>query len=214
MKNDTIVRLAAANPVPREAPLHVPAPRRTRRPALALALAAAVAVPAVAFAGQLGTLLGISNDGTAVPTGSILRGDSRLDDALQSMSVGPTMQSLGELNGIVFYATRNAAGNFCLAFDHVSATVGKGVLCDLNEDNFPSADVKAISFPQTLLGVAADGVAKVALVDADGNVIDSTPVVDNLFASDEGQMLRAEDAAYLETLDANGNVLTRQKRPN
>jgi hypothetical protein len=43
-------------------------------------------------------------------------------------------------------------------------------------------------------------------------VVDSTPVVDNLFASGEGQT--TEDAAYLETEDANGNVLTRQKLPN
>jgi hypothetical protein len=45
-------------------------------------------------------------------------------------------------------------------------------------------------------------------------VIDSTPVVNNLFVSDEGQMPQAVDAAYLETLDSNGNVLTKQKRPN
>ena len=69
---------------------------------------------------------------------------------------------------MAFYATRNANGDFCLASDHVTdSTPGKGVLCDLNDDNFPSSDVKAISFPRTLLGVAADGVATSAHVDSD-----------------------------------------------
>lgn len=214
MSNDTIARLAAANPVPTEEPLRAPHPPSARRAGLAAVLAAVVAVPAVAFAGELGNLLGISNEGTAIPTSSVLPGDSQLDEALQSMDVGSTMQSLGTLNGIAFYATRNAAGDFCFAADHVNGTVGKGVLCDLNDDNFPSAGVRAISFPKTLLGVAADGVATVSLVDAAGNVIDSTPVVNNLFVSDEGQMPQAEDAAYLETIDSNGNVLTRQKLPD
>jgi hypothetical protein len=121
------------------------------------------------------------------------------------------MQSLGTLNGVAFFATRNASGDFCLAVDHVTAADGKGVLCDLNEDNFPSTNVKALSFPRTLLGVAADGVATVALVDTAGNLIDSTPVVDNLFVSSNGQTPYV--AAYLETLDDHGAVLTKQKLP-
>jgi hypothetical protein len=207
MRNDVIARLAAANPVPGATPLRTAVPRQTRRrSALALVLAVAVAVPAVAFAGKLGTLLGISNEGTSVPTSSVLPGDSTLDEALQSMSVGSTMQSLGTLNGVAFYATRNASGNFCVVIDHTGGAP-KGVLCDLNADNFPSSDVKAISFPRTLMGIAADGVATVAFLDASGNVLDSTPVVDNLFASGEGPF----DPAYLETLDGNGTVLTKQK---
>ena len=214
MTHEVITRLAAANPVPVEAPLRVPSrPRSVRRSAVAVAVTVSVAVPAVAFAGQLGSLLGITNEGTSIPTGSVLPGESRLDEALQSMNVGPTMQSLGTVNGTVFYATRNATGDFCLAVDRTTTAIGKGVLCDYNDDNFPSADVKAISFPKMLLGVAADGVATVALLDANGNVIDSTPVVDNLFASSEQPGQQPPDAAYLETLDNNGNVLSKQKLP-
>jgi hypothetical protein len=214
MRNDVIGRLAAANPVPTQVQQRVPAhsPDR-RRVAIAAAFAVAVAVPAVAFAGALGNLLGISNEGSSVPTSSVLPGESRLDEALQSMNVGPTMQSLGTLNGVAFYATRNGGGDFCLAVDHVTAVPGKGVLCDLNNDNFPSTDVKAVSFPHTLLGVAADGVATVAFVDDAGNVSDSTPVVNNLFASDNEPTPQTQAAAYLETLNANGNVLTKQKLP-
>ncbi|HST18533.1 MAG TPA: hypothetical protein VLK36_12750 [Gaiellaceae bacterium] len=178
-----------------------------------VALAVAVAIPAVSYGGRLGGLLGITNQGTSVPTSSVLPGDSRLDQALQSMNVGATMQALGTVNGMTFYATRNSAGDFCLAFDHTPGGIGRGVLCDLNADNFPSADVKAISFPQTLLGMAADGVATVALLDTAGNVIDSTPVVDNLFASSVRPGQQPAHPAYLETLDSNGNVLTKQKLP-
>jgi hypothetical protein len=214
MSNDVIQRLAAANPVPTEAPERVPASRRlTRRSAIVVAFVIAVAVPALALAGELGGLLGITNEGTSVPTSSVLPGDSRLDEALQSMNVGETMQSLGTVNGVTFYATRNAAGVFCLAVDRTTNGFGKGVLCDLNDDHFPSPDVKALSFPRSLLGVAADDVATVALVDATGNVVDSAPVVNNLFASNKAPGQPPLDAAYLETLDDHGNVLTKQKLP-
>lgn len=212
MTHDVIQRLAAANPVPTDTPLDAAAaPPWRRRSTLVVALAAAVAIPAVAFAGQLGGLLGITNEGTSVPTSSVLPSESRLDEALQSMNVGPTMQALGTVDGMTFYATRNSAGDFCLAVDHTTGGVGKGVLCDYNTDNFPSADVKAISFPGTLLGVAADGVASVALVDAAGDVVDSTTVVNNLFASNVQPGQQPPDAAYLETFDDNGNVLSKQK---
>lgn len=214
MRNDVIARLAAANPAPTAAPPHVPRPLRIRRPALAAVLAVAVAVPAVAFAGRLGDLLGIANNGTSVPIASVLPGESKLDEAFQEMNVGATMQFLGTLNGVAFYATRNAGGKFCLAIDHVATTYPKGVLCDLNADNFPSDDVKAISFPRTLQGVAADGVASVAFADAAGTVLDSTPVVDNLFVSEQAATLLPQgDAAYLETFDANGDLLTKQALP-
>ena len=39
---------------------------RPRRIAIAVVLAAVIAIPAAAFAGKLGDLLGISNDGTPV----------------------------------------------------------------------------------------------------------------------------------------------------
>jgi hypothetical protein len=211
MKTDVIARLAAANPVPTDVPVPMREPVRVRRLAVGVAIAAVVAVPTVAFAGRLADVLGISNEGTTVPVESVLPGATKLDQALQDMQVGSTMQSLGTLNGVAFYAARNAAGDFCLAIDHVDRTYYKGVFCDLNADNFPSADVKAVTFPRTLEGVAADGVAKVAFVDANGTVLDSTPVVGNLFESDV--TLSQGAAAYLETFDAQGNVLSKRALP-
>ena len=208
MNNDVIARLAAANPVPTGEPLHLPGTIRVRprRIAIAVALAAAIAIPATAFAGKLGDLLGISNGGTTVAVSSVLPGETKLDAAMQELKVGGTMQSLGTLNGVAFYATRNADGNFCFAMVRVDGQFGKGFGCDLNADNFPSANVQALTFPDftRLQGVAADGVATVQALDANGNVLDSTPVENNLFASTTE--LPAGAAAAIRTLDAGGNV--------
>ena len=95
MTNDVITRLAAANPVPTEKPLHLPEPIRARAPriAAALALALAAAIPAVAFASRLSDVLGVSNGGTAVSTNSVLPSETNLDAAMQQLNVGSTMQS-------------------------------------------------------------------------------------------------------------------------
>lgn len=216
MRADVIARLAEANPVPSGEPLRLPEPIRIRPRGLAVAaaLAAAIAIPTTAFAGKLGDLLGISNDGTPVPVSSVLPGETKLDAALQELKVGGTMQSLGTLNGIAFYATRNANGNFCFAMVRVDGQFGKGFGCDLNADDFPSADVQAVTFPglTRLQGVAADDVATVQALDANGNVLDSTPVERNLFASTTD--LPAGAAAAIRTLDANGNVIVTQQLPN
>lgn len=198
MTDHVIRRLAAANPVP------VPERRRAPRRRLLVATAAVgVLVPvAVAVAGQLG----FSNEGTTVPTSSV-----PLDQVLHSLNVGSTMQYLGTLNGVAFYAGRDDRGRFCLAIDHVAQEYDKGVGCDWRADGFPSAAVQAFVFPpaRQLQGVAADGVATVEYEDANGTVLDSTPVVNNLFASDE--QLPQGEAAYVVSLDANGRVLAKQQ---
>jgi hypothetical protein len=213
MKNDVITRLAAANPLPTGEPFHPPEAMHVqpRRIAIAATLAAAIAIPATAFAGKLGDLLGITNDGTPVPVSSVAPGETKLDAAMQELKVGGTMQSLGTLNGVAFYATRNADGNFCFAMVRVDGQFGKGFGCDLNADNFPSANVQALTFPdlRQLQGVAADGVATVQALDANGNVLDSTPVEDNLFASATDMPDGA--VAAVRTLDAAGNVTATQQ---
>jgi len=215
MSTDVVARLAAANPVPTGVVVHEPAPLPVPRGrlALALALAAAIAVPAVAFAGRLDDLLGISNGGTTISTSDVLPGHPLLDQAMQELNVGGTMQYLGTLDGVAFYATRNADGDFCLAINHVDENYDKGFGCDLNSDNFPSPDVQVFTFPPAgmLEGVAADGVATVEALDANGNVLASTTVTNNLFVS--GQRLPAGSVAYIQSLDASGNVLSRQPVP-
>jgi hypothetical protein len=215
MKDDVIARLAAANPVPTGEPLHLPEAIHVRplRIVITGAVAAAIAVPVTAFAGKLGDLLGISNGGTTVSSSTVLPGETKLDAAMRELKVGGTMQSLGVLNGVAFYATRNTDGNFCFAMVRVDGQFGKGFGCDLNADNFPSANVQALTFPDLtrLQGVAADGVATVQALDANGKVLDSTPVENNLFASTAD--LPAGAAAAIRTLDPAGNVTATRQLP-
>jgi hypothetical protein len=210
-----IARLAAANPVPTGEPLRLPEAIHLRpsRVVIAVALTAAIAVPTAAFAGSLSDLLGISNGGTSVPVGSVLPGETKLDAAMQELKVSGTMQSLGTLNGVAFYATRNADGHFCIAMARVDGEFGKGFGCDLNADGFPSANVQALTFPalSRLQGVAADGVATVQALDANGNVVEQTPVENNLFAS--ASDLPAGTVAAIRTLDTNGNITETQQLP-
>lgn len=197
MRTDVITRLAAANPVP------TPARARThRRRWVLVAVTAAVLAP-TAFAAD--RLLGIGNEGTSVPTSSV-----PLDEALRSMQVGDTMQELGTVNGVRIYAGRSETGHVCIAIDHVAQTYEKGVLCDLNEPGFPDG-AKVLTFPGQLQGIAADGVATVAFVDAGGAVLDSTPVTDNLFAS--STRIGMGVASYVEGLAADGSVVAKQKLP-
>jgi hypothetical protein len=199
-----ITRLAAANPVPLAVPRRR---RRSLRLGLVLAAAVAVAVPAVAFAGRLGDLLGIANEGSSVPAQTI-----GLDDALRDLQVGGTMQELGTVNGVTFYAARNAQGQFCLAITHVGEQYHRGIGCDFRADGFPSADVRALAIPpRALQGVAADGVATVEFLDANGTVLASAPVTNNLFAS--ATTFDASAATTLVTLDADGHVLSAQRLP-
>jgi hypothetical protein len=213
MTMDLVSRLAAANPVPGEVLVAEPQQRRLnpRRAGLALALGVAVAVPAFAFADDIGSLVGISNQGSIVATSSLsLAHDTKLAQAMQELGDPSTMHLLGTLNGVSFYAAQRPDGRYCFALD---AGAGKGFGCDGGETVFPSAQKPIIGFPPHawLRGFAADGVAAVAAVDASGAVLVSTPVVGNVFAG--GAVPGA--AVAFEALDAAGNVLaTRPFPPN
>jgi hypothetical protein len=218
MNIDLVSRLAAANPVPAPAPVHES--RRTRmsprRAIFALAVATAVAVPAVTFAGDIGGLLGISNQGTPVATSSLsLSHHTGLAQAMAELKDPATMHLLGTLNGSTFYAAQRPDGVYCFAID--SGDAGKGFGCTALSPTpgmFPSPQKPIFFFPPAsvhLVGFAADGVASVAAVDADGAVLETVPVSDNIFAGPPVP----DDATAVEALDANGNVLaTEPLHPN
>ena len=212
MNNDVIARLAAANPLPTAGLLRLPEPAviRARRIALVVALAAAVAVPAVAFAGRLGDLLGLSNEGTPVATSSLdLSRDTGLNEAMQQLGFPATMHLLGTQSGVGFYAARRTDGDYCFA---IESAVAKGVGCDLN-GTFPSAARPVMVFPPLIqfAGFAADGVANVAGIDASGNTVVSAPVSRNLFASTVAGPFPSVVA--IEALDTNGKVLATEQLP-
>jgi hypothetical protein len=209
MRTDVIARLAAANPVPAQ----VVPPGSAKRPAprlvLALTLAAAVAVPAVAFAGRLAGVLGLSNQGTAVATESLsLAQATKLDEAMHQLGFPATMRLLGTRDGIRFYVARRADGDYCFA---IESRAGKGVGCDFT-GTFPSAKRPVAVFPpfRQFAGFAADGVATVAGVDASGRTVASAPVVDNLFAAGQPAL---DGLVSLEAIDRTGQVVWTWRLP-
>jgi hypothetical protein len=212
MSNEVIARLAAANPVPTDAPLRHPKPHVVpiQRIVLALAVTTAVALPAVAFAGKLGEILGLSNQGTPVAIRSLdLSKDSGLDEAIQQLDFPSTMQHLGDRSGVSFYAARRADGTYCFA---IESTAARGVGCDLG-GTFPSPSRPVMVFPPLIqfAGFAADGVAAVAGIDASGNTVISTPVSENLFASSTAGPFPSVVA--LDALDTEGKVVATEHLP-
>jgi hypothetical protein len=213
-----IARLAAANPFPAAVtPVGAPLGFRPRRRVLLATLAAAVvAVPAVAFAGDIGGLLGFSTQGQPVAASDTpFSKVSALSQAMSELGFPSTLQLIATRSGISFYAARRADGHVCVAIDAAPGADGhKGVGCDLGDPSlpgtpaFPSPERPIIDFSRfsggaRLMGFAADGVASVALLDAAGNVIDSAPVIDNVYAHANPPA----GAEAVEALDSRGAVI-------
>jgi hypothetical protein len=202
MTSDVIARLAAANPVP--APVAArEASRSTRRIVVAVALAVAVAVPAVAFASRIADVLGLSNQGTPVATGSLsLMRATKLAEAVQELGVPSTVHFLGTRDGISFYVAGRDDGDYCFA---IESDAVKGIGCDLT-GTFPSPSRPVMVFPpfRQFAGFAADGVASVDGLDASGAEVASVPVVDNVFAAPKQP---TASIVSLAALDSAGHVV-------
>jgi hypothetical protein len=202
MTSEVIARLAAANPVPAPvAARHVS--RSSRRIAVAAVLAATVAVPTAAFASRLADVLGLSNQGTPVATGSLsLTRATNLAEAVQALGVPSTMHLLGTRAGISLYVARRSDGDYCFAIESDAA---KGVGCDLT-GTFPSPSRPVFVFPpfRQFAGFAADGVASVEGLDASGAEVASAPVVDNVFAAPDQPTAAI---VSLAALDSSGHVV-------
>jgi hypothetical protein len=209
MRDDPLLaRLAAANPVPTEANLHEPEPLRLLQPGrtiLLLAICVAVAVPTAAFARDIGTVFGLTNQGTPVATSSLSR-DTSLAMAMQEFGFPTTLQLLGDRDGMNFYAAQKAGG-YCFAVLQASTPAGSqrpasDVGCD---GAFPSAQVPVSLFPVAgrFAGFAADGVATVVLTNTSGATLAAAEVSNNLFVG--GAM--PSGPIVVKALDAEGHVL-------
>ncbi len=216
MRNDPVIaRLAAANPVAAPAPLAASpvvrfSPRR--RLLAAASVVAAISLPAVAVADDVAGLFGFSTQGQPIPTGETpFTRITELNRALEELGFPSTLQRLDQRDGISFYVTRRADGTFCFA---VESEAGKGVACDVGSPTgavFPSPQRPIIDFSRfshgaRLAGFAADGVARVALIDASGATIASAPVVRNVYADASPPA----GAAGVEVLDRHGTVVYRR----
>ena len=202
-----IARLAAANPVPTTTGAREPEPfRLPRRTALVAAFAAAaIALPVMAFAEEIGGLFGFSNEGTPVETSALpFAQDSGLYQAMEELDFPSRLQLLTERDGIKFYAARRANGYFCFAIDFGAR---RAVGCNFSP-RFPSPERPIVDFSgfskgARIVGFAADGVSRVALVDAAGTQIASAPVIDNVYAASNTE----PGAVGVEAVDARGNVV-------
>jgi hypothetical protein len=205
-----------------QAPRHLMRSGALRIAALAAVALMAVAVPTIALADHYG-LLGLSNPGEPVSRASL---DSYELGALEAYGGNADgMRRLGERAGVAFYAGRAVDGGLCLATGSAAGSEPRldhfvGCQADV-PDAFPSPQQPILNlgsaFKSTphphkvtyilrLGGFAADGVASVGYIDTKG-VIHTTPVVDNIYATDWFE----EDVAVtaIVALDAEGRELYR-----
>ena len=113
---------------------------RARRLGLIAIVVAAIAVPAVAFAAQIGQLLGLSNSGTAVPTSQI---PAQQLSALESIGfpVGQ-VRLLAHRAGVGFYAARTRSDGYCFAIglsNEAKPSIDALACQDGSIGSFPSA---------------------------------------------------------------------------
>jgi hypothetical protein len=169
-----------------------------RRPTWRLLLIAAafaiVAVPAVAFADQIGQVLGFSNPGSPVPTEALPTWQL---SALHSVGF-PTqgVRLLGERDGTGFYVSKQPDGNYCFGIGFASAVTPRidALACGNELGAFPSAnqpiiDLSGISTSpdgsiqvNKLAGFATDAISRIELLDS-GVVVDAVPVSDDIYAA-------------------------------
>jgi hypothetical protein len=213
MTTDLVARLAAANPMPTGVAVADPTARRRlrlspRRLSFAVAAALAVTVPTLAFADDIGNVLGISNAGTPVEASSLsLTHATKLNEAMQELGFPSTLQLLATRDGVRFYAVRNAAGKFCFSIDANNAGPGSAVGCEFVSNGFPSPgrpilDLSRWSKGTEVVGLAADGVASIELYDSAGAIVATVPVVDNVYLA-----TGLPGGAGVKALDAGGAVL-------
>lgn len=188
-------------------------------PALTAALLVVVVVPAAV--GKHFGLFGFANEGTPVDRGQLSMSDLT---AVEQSGFGSDIRKLGERAGVAFYVARSKTGGLCFATGSASGAapkLGHFVGCQRSIENaFPSPDkpilnlspIKMVNpreaaYVLRLVGFAADGVAQVGFVATDGS-LQTTPVVDNVFATDWFDPPVA--ATRMVALDGDGNTVFEQ----
>lgn len=129
----------------------------------------------------------------------------------------PVLNRLGTRAGVAFYAGRGATGGPCYAIGPVETGGIAALACLRPPTQFPSADTPILNLsgisanPQAhsitflgLSGLAADGVARVGLIGADG-VLHDTEVQDNIYYADLPQI----EAKALVAFDPSGQEIFR-----
>jgi hypothetical protein len=184
-----------------------------------LALALGLAIPALALSAQLRSIFGLSNRGTSADAGG-LKALNHFG-AWHAGGGSNGVRLLGTRAGFSFYAARGTEDTLCFAIAIVSTPRPKpgALACLSNRPNrFPSAQQPILDFSPlasggnlhgthvaALIGFAADGVARVGVVDETG-VLHSVPVIKNLYATQKGALPNVAEKA-LVALDVKGRKI-------
>ena len=188
----------------------------TRRVLVAAAVAAVVA-PAAAFADQIGSLIGLYDHGTAIPASAF---PSPWAAALvhdPAFGNGEVRQ-VGQQNGITFYASKTAAGHYCVGLGFASTPSIDALTCGTDIDSFMNGTLTVVDFSAInasngtitvtrLGGFANPSAVKIAVVDGSGRTLYSAPVVDGLYAA---SAVPQQPATAVVALDASNNVIYRR----
>ena len=199
-------------------------PRRIRLPRRRLVVvavvAAALALPALAFSGVLGSLFGLSNQGTQVGQGDL---SSLTNPNLSDVTKDSVVQLAGR-DGLGIYAAKTASGTLCYFVgppdqsDLKTQGFGGGCMNPHASANFPSPgdpvyDISLFALApdaagpsiKRLAGVAADGVSSVQLLAlSDCHVVVTAPVNDNTYVANNLPMTPEAD---IVARDASGNAV-------
>lgn len=128
---------------------------------------------------------------------------------------------LARSNGRNFFRFTTKSGHDCFGTGRAGAAWPVGVIsCRTAAPYFPSATVPILDLSVVgadagdqqlhfyrLQGFAADGVTQLNVLDPAGAVIDTVPVIDNVYTS--GATTLPATAVAIEALDASGHVLAR-----
>jgi hypothetical protein len=178
-----------------------------------------VAVPAVAFADQIGQILGLSNPGSPVATGQLPPWQL---SALQSVGF-PTqgVRLLGDRDGTSFYVSKQPDGNYCFGIGFAPAVSPRidALACGDQLGTFPSAnepiaDLSGISTSpdgsirvNKLAGFATDAISRIELINSNGDVVEVVPVADNIYAANPANV----PVAAIAAVDQQGKIIYEKK---
>jgi hypothetical protein len=176
---------------------------------VAVIVALSVAIPAMALSGRLDPLFSFGNGGTTVDEQTM---SLREASVLETEGAAGTVKLLAEREGVAFYIARTPEGGLC----PMTGRAGEGrasfwMMGCMNAQasaSFPSPEKPVLDFSPgftpglktglmwitQLRGFAADGVTNVEVIGADGDVLVSVPVIDNVYVS-EDKPVRPGDVA-------------------
>lgn len=163
--------------------------------------------------GPSGPLTQVSNRGTVFDIAPAVKQHMGLDGY-------GSINLLANSNGERYLRFSRTSGNDCYGNGSVSGTLPVGVVkCDNASSPFPSAsepilDLSVVQVNANNLssyvrvsGVAADGVSRIGVLNAAGQIVQTIPVTDNVYDSTD---VAAGTVGALVALDSTGAVVARE----